>query len=144
MTSNCLSASNRVISFATHAARKPGGLSGLGLTARDRIDVVLWQDRARAAGFDRMVTHERDENDAPEVTAFLMVHRTGQTWARWGFTRTPVGVLAWCCLTGADVGTYDTMSAAFDAVLLDVRPGEIQPGKLVPFVRPVRQEGLLF
>ncbi len=144
MTSNCLSACNRVISFPSLPARKPATGAGLGLSTRDRIEVVLWEDRARAAGFDRMVPHERDENDAPEVTAFLMVHRTGQAWARWGFTRTAGGVLAWCCLTGADVGYFDTMAAAFNAVLMDVAPAEPRAGTLVPFMRPVRQEGLLF
>ncbi len=91
------------------------------------MQVGFWQDRARQAGFDRMVIHDRDEGDASEVGNFLSVHLRGQAWSRWGFARGGNTVRAWCCLTGADVGEFASMNEALTAVLRgagDVSLGE--------------------
>ena len=87
------------------------------LTPLDRVDVTVWQDRARLAGYDRMVIHDRDDGDAAEVGEFLSVYRRGDAWSRWGFARVGLAVRAWCCLTGADMGEFDTLGDAFTAVL---------------------------
>ena len=81
------------------------------------MEMTEWQDAARLAGFDRMVIHDRDEGDALEVGNFLSVHRRGEAWSRWGFAREGAAIRAWCCLTGADVGEFATMSEALTAVL---------------------------
>ncbi len=81
------------------------------------MQVGFWQDRARHAGYDRMVIHDRDEGDASEVGNFLSVHLSGQAWSRWGFSRAGASINAWCCLTGADVGEFASMNEALTAVL---------------------------
>jgi hypothetical protein len=114
-----------VISFAFHAARADASVQreaaqGRCLTPHDRIIVTRWQDRARAAGFDRMVIHDRDEGDASDVGNFLSVHCNGQSWSRWGFARAGRQIRAWCCLTGSDVGQFATLDDALAAVLENV------------------------
>ena len=81
------------------------------------MQVSFWQDRARQAGFDRMVIHDRDDGDASEVGNFLSVYLSGQAWSRWGFARAGASIRAWCCLTGADVGEFASMNEALAAVL---------------------------
>ncbi len=98
------------------------------------MQVSTWQDRARLAGYDRMVIHARDEGDASEVGNFLSVYRKDQAWSRWGFARSGARVRAWCCLTGADVGEFATLGEALQTVLLDpapkARPASVT--KLIP------------
>ncbi len=106
-----------VISFALRAARAPSALHGTCLTPHDRIDISAWQERAVLAGFDRMVIHDRDDGDASEVGNFLSVYCCGQAWSRWGFARAGRRLRAWCCLTGADVGEFDSMADALEHVL---------------------------
>ncbi len=81
------------------------------------MQVSFWQDRARHAGYDRMVIHDRDEGDASEVGNFLSVYLHGQAWSRWGFARCGASVRAWCCLTGADIGEFGSMNEALSVVL---------------------------
>ena len=111
------SVAGAIISFALHAARAPSELQGSCLTAQDRMQVGFWQVRAREAGFDRMVIHDRDEGDATEVGNFLSVYRRGQAWSSWGFARAGSRLRAWCCLTGTDVGEFTSMDAALATVL---------------------------
>ncbi len=106
-----------VISFALHAARAPTEVQGSCLTPKDRMQVGAWQEKARQAGFDRMVIHDRDEGDASEVGNFLSVYSSGQAWSRWGFARAGKCIRAWCCLTGADVGEFASMNEALTSVL---------------------------
>ncbi len=106
-----------VVSFALHAARAPLSLHGSCLTPQDRMQVGFWQDRARNAGYDRMVIHDRDAGDASEVGNFLSVYLHGQPWSRWGFARSGACIQAWCCLTGADVGEFTSLNEALTSVL---------------------------
>ncbi len=110
---------NTVISFALHAARSSCIAHETCLTPQDRMQVNSWRDRARQAGYDRMVIHDRDEGDASEVGNFLSLYARGQAWSRWGFARSGGRVRAWCCLTGTDVGEFVSLSEAFQAVLQD-------------------------
>ncbi len=98
------------------------------------MQVAAWQDRAKLAGYDRMVIHDRDEGDASEVGNFLSVYRRGQAWSRWGFARSGARIGAWCCLTGADVGDFASLSDALQSVLTGVT-AEAQPEatNLIPF-----------
>jgi|GEM_PF-1586067 hypothetical protein len=88
------------------------------LTARDRIDVTRWQDRARQCGYDRMVIHDRDALDDMDVGNFLSVYRSGEAWSRWGFVRDGAIIRSWCCLSGADVGEFESLSDSLESVLL--------------------------
>lgn len=106
-----------VVSFAFHAAKAAQTLQGACLTPHDRMQMSAWHDKARLAGYDRMVIHDRDEGDASEVGNFLSVYRRGQAWSRWGFARSGARIRAWCCLTGADVGDFASLSDALHSVL---------------------------
>jgi hypothetical protein len=98
------------------------------------MDVTGWHEAARLAGFDRMVIHELDNGDAVGVGNFLSVYRRGEAWSRWGFARKDATIRAWCCLTGADVGEFETLGAALAAVLHG-RSGDTGAAKLLPICR---------
>lgn len=95
--------------------RKP---PAAGLSMRDRIEVVDWQERARHLGYDRLVVHERSRFDPPELESFLSVYRAGAPWATWSLTRHGRHVLAWSGATGADRGPFATVSDALHALLV--------------------------
>ncbi len=84
---------------------------------RDRMEVAKWRENARNCGYDRLVIHERVAGDPPEVGSFLSVYRRGEPWSRWGVTRMGDGIVAWCCVTGTDVGRFATIEAALLALL---------------------------
>ena len=106
-----------VLSFAQFASQASSSAGRACLTARDRIDLANARERARLAGFDRLVVHERDQGDASDVGEFLTVYESGQVWSRWGLARAGAAVRAWCCLTGVDAGEFRTLREAFAAVL---------------------------
>ncbi len=87
------------------------------LTPLDRMDLSDWREAARAAGYDRMDIHECEENDDGEYGDFVCLHRRGEAWSRWGFARKGTMINVWCCLTGADIGEFPSITAAFEAVL---------------------------
>ncbi len=107
-----------------------------GLTIRDRMDVAVWRENARNFGYDRLVVHERQAGDPPEVGSFLSVYKRGEPWSRWGVTRTEGGVLAWCCVTGADVGRFATVEEALLALLPDQAPERQVTASPIPFPCP--------
>jgi hypothetical protein len=84
---------------------------------RDRIEVAKWRENACNFGYDRLVIHERAAGDPPEVGSFLSVYRRGEPWSRWGVTRMGDGIVAWCCVTGTDVGRFATVESALLALL---------------------------
>jgi hypothetical protein len=104
------------------------------LTPLDRMDICQWRDATRDAGYDRMVIHEREEGDDREFGDFLCLHRRGEAWSRWGFARKGNVVSVWCCLTGADIGEFASMSEAFEAVL---------PGTAIPIRHPQPNLGIV-
>ena len=64
-----------------------------------------------------MNIHECDGDTDGEYGDFVCLHRTGEAWSRWGFARKGARINVWCCLTGADIGEFPSMAAAFEAVL---------------------------
>jgi hypothetical protein len=87
-----------------------------GLSLRDRMEIAAWQGRLHRCGYDRMVIHERTPCDPPEVECFLSIYRQGESWARWGLARCGATVLAWCSVTGHDVGRFGSMAEALVAL----------------------------
>jgi hypothetical protein len=83
-----------------------------GLTSRDRIEITCWQQDARRLGYDRLVIHEREWFDSPDVGSFLSIYRMGEPWARWGVARRGMSILAWCSLTGDDFGPFVSVTDA--------------------------------
>lgn len=96
------------------------------------MDTSDWHDAARLAGYDRLVIHNRDCGDAQEVGNFLSAYRRGDAWSRWGFARRGAIIRAWCCLTGADVGEFATLTEAFASVLNGLVPERRRKSKIVP------------
>ncbi len=107
-----------------------GRISPAGLSLRDRMEVAQWQDRIRRTGYDRMVIHERGPGDPPEVDSFLSIYRPGDRWARWGLARCGSSVLAWCSLTGTDVGRFASIGEALGALFpaSPSRPAPVRAG----------------
>ncbi len=109
------------------------------LTLLDRMEVVRWHEQAQRFGYDRLVIHERLAGDPPEVGSFLSVYRRGEPWSRFGITRLGGRILAWCCVTGADIGRFDSVAEALMALLpADVTPmaavaGPALPDNVIPF-----------
>jgi hypothetical protein len=96
---------------------KPKPRAAAYLTSLDRIEIGRWLDHARHCGYDRMVIHEREPGDFPEMGNILCLHRTGEAWSRWVFARQGAVVSVWCSKTGVDLGAFPTLAAAFEAVM---------------------------
>ncbi len=84
---------------------------------RDRMDVTNWAESARAHGYDRLVIHERSPNDPDDVDSFLSIYRRGESWARWNVARRGAAVLAWCSVSGADVGPFASVGEALSSLI---------------------------
>lgn len=97
-----------------------GKLSRFGLSLRDRMEIALWQSRLCRLGYDRVVIHERNQSDPPELESFLSIYREGEAFAQWGLARRGDSVLAWHSVTGADVGCFDSVDEAFAALFPQV------------------------
>jgi hypothetical protein len=95
----------------------PQPRAGAYLTALDRMDINLWRDQARRCGYDRMVVHEREPGDFSEMGNILCLYREGEAWSSWAFARIGGKVTAWCSVTGADLGEFPSLGAAFQAVM---------------------------
>lgn len=103
------------------------------LTPHDRMEICRWGEAARASGYDRMVIHEHETGDNTDFGDFLCLHRRGEAWSRWGFARRGQDVNVWCCLTGADIGEFPSLAAAFQSILS--RPS-IRPDRLAARLAP--------
>jgi hypothetical protein len=86
------------------------------LSMRDRMDVTVWQESARQFGYDRLVIHERAPCDPPDVDSFLSIYRRGEVWSRWGVARCGATVLAWCSVSGVDMGRFESVGEALRAL----------------------------
>jgi hypothetical protein len=95
------------------------------LTPLDRMEIHRWRDHARGLGYDRMVIHDREPGDFSEMGNFLSLYRAGESWSRWVFARKGSVISVWCSLTGADLGEFRNLEAAFQAVL--PAPGGLRP-----------------
>jgi hypothetical protein len=89
------------------------------------MEATMWQEAARLHGFDRLVVHERSPDDPPDVQSFISLYRHGEQWARWGIARSGGSVLAWCSVTGADIGRFASVADALSALV--PRGGHVAP-----------------
>jgi hypothetical protein len=88
------------------------------LTMRDRMDVSAWRCVAHDLGYDRLIIHERDSFDPPDLGSFLSIYKRDDRWARWSVARRGARVVAWCGPTGTDVGEFASVSDALRTLLL--------------------------
>jgi hypothetical protein len=109
--------------------RKPAG--GARLSMRDRMDVTYWQESARQFGYDRLVIHERAPCDPPDVDSFLSIYRRGEAWSRWGVARCGSTVLAWCSVSGADLGQFATVAEALGTLFAGSSPPPRPRGQVI-------------
>ena len=86
-------------------------------TARDRVELEHWTEIAQQRGFDRLVLHERQEGDAADVGNYLAIYAAGCTWASWGLSRRPGGIVAWDSVSGLDRGRFRSMHDALGWIL---------------------------
>ncbi len=105
--------------------------SGARLSMRDRMDVTYWQESARQFGYDRLVIHERTECDPPEVGSVLSIYRSGEAWSRWGVARCGATVLAWCSVSGADLGQFATVAEALGTLFGGASPPPRPQGEVI-------------
>jgi hypothetical protein len=70
-----------------------------------------------ARGYDRLVIHEREPGDAPEVGSFVTLHREGEAWSSWGLTRQAGRVVVWSTTKGEALGPFSSVSEAMAAIL---------------------------
>jgi hypothetical protein len=103
------------------------------LTIRDRMQVEGWRESARDFGYDRLVIHEHQPGDPPEVGSFLSVYRCGEPWARFGVTRMGDSIVAWCSTTSVNLGRFASIGQALLALLPEQAPRQIAvlPVKLI-------------
>lgn len=123
---------DNVVAFRPRAAAVPG------LTAADLAEAFQWREALTGQGYDRILVHEREFGDPPEFGSFLSLYRTGEPWARWSIARAGDNLTAWCCLTGADIGVFDSVTAALQVAIPSCRfaPDPAQPprGLLIALV----------
>jgi hypothetical protein len=108
------------------------------LTPHDRMDLNAWREAARAAGYDRMNIHEREDGEAGEFGDFLCLYRRGEPWSRCGFARKSKVISVWCCVTGADIGEFPSMATAFAAVLPGATPKPSRPQRTCAVITALR------
>ncbi len=103
------------------------------LTMRDRMSAASRAAELPLLGYDRLVIHSRLPGDPPELGDLLLIYRTGEPWASWGFARQGDAIMAWCCATGADVGRFGDLDEALAHVLAPpctLPAGQVPPRRL--------------
>jgi hypothetical protein len=93
---------------------------------RDRVEIARWRETAAGWGFDRLAIYESG-SEAPEPGDYLCAYRCGEPWARWGFARRGAQIWAWCCRSGADVGSFATIAEALASILPGAERGRAVP-----------------
>ena len=88
-------------------------------TVRDRIEVLEWRASgpAQASGFARLDIYAEHPGDGQETCDLLLLYRRDEHWARWGAVRRADRVSVWFCADGVDLGRFETMRQALDALL---------------------------
>ncbi len=104
---------------------------GARLSMRDRMEVTTWAESARARGYDRLVIHERTSSDPEDVDSFLSIYRRGECWSRWNVARRGASVLAWCSVSGADLGQFASVSDALGSLLDGQAPPRRVGGEVI-------------
>lgn len=86
------------------------------LSMRDRMDVLALRELARGLGYDRMVIHERQPGDPPELESVLGIYRRGEAWCAWWLARRGAEIRAWSGVHGTEAGPWPTLAAALAAL----------------------------
>ncbi len=105
-----LAAPNVVIAFPE---RRQRAVTSRRLTLRDRVETLRWAETARARGVSRAAIHAGGD---AQIGDFILIYLTEALWASWVIGCKPSGYCVWRAGSGADIGCYATVEAAFAAV----------------------------
>lgn len=83
------------------------------LTLRDRVETLRWAEATRSRGIARAAIHA---GDGAQIGDFVLIYLIDALWASWVIGRTPGGYCLWRAGSGADIGCYPSLAAAFAAV----------------------------
>lgn len=98
-----------VIAFPERRPRAPVGRR---LTLRDRVEALRWAETARSQGVSRVAIHAGGD---AQIGDFILIYQTEALWASWVIGCKPAGYSVWRAGSGADIGCYTTLEAAFAA-----------------------------
>jgi hypothetical protein len=88
------------------------------LSPLDRTDLQSCKNYVLALGYEALTVHAVDPLDGVAASELACTCRVGETWMTWVFARIDDRILAWSALTGADAGSFTSMSEAIRCVLL--------------------------
>ena len=80
-------------------------------TTADRMALA----RLQARGV-RLAIHKRHRDDPPEVEEFASIYPPDGSWAHWGAVRQGRAISVWRSRDGQDIGRFETMTEALEAV----------------------------
>ncbi len=87
------------------------------LTARDRIELLHWEQQAHAHGFTRLELDTSAPDGEAELGDFVSIYRGDSGWASWGVGCCRGGFTVWRPATGETVGWYPVLHQALASIL---------------------------
>ena len=112
-TAQDLPAPGVIIAFPERRARAPMAAPARRLTLRDRVETLRWAETVRPDGVSRAAIHAGGD---AQMGDFILIYLTDALWASWVIGCKPAGYCVWRAGSGADLGCYATLGAAFAAV----------------------------
>ncbi len=92
------------------------------LTARDRIEMLQWEQEAYAHGFTRLELDTSAPDGCSELGDFVSLYRGDSGWASWGVGCCRGGFTVWRPATGETVGWYPQLRQALASTLAAEQP----------------------
>lgn len=92
------------------------------LTSTDRAELCSWDVQCCNPNFDRVVIHDQHGTTDPVEPDLVLIHAPGSAWASWGLARHDGAVVLWECAGRMDLGRFETMREALDALEDHVGP----------------------
>ena len=87
-------------------------------TAADRMALARLEARDHGV---RLAIYKRRDDDPPEVGEFASIYPPNTRWAAWGAVRQGRAIRVWRSRDGRDIGRFDTMHEALEAVTASVK-----------------------
>ena len=88
-------------------------------TTADRMAVARWEARDHSV---RLAIYNRRHDDPPEVGEFASIYPANGRWAAWGAVRQGQAINVWRSRDGRDIGRFETMNEALEAVTSSSKP----------------------
>ena len=123
---HCPAATAQVILFRAPAPAP-------GFNGRDRMELANW----RRPGC-RLEVEDCTYGEHGERSSYALLYKGDKPWASWGLTREGGRVLAWNCITHADLGHFASVTEALDAI---PGHGRKAPAAVTADIIPLRRAG---